>query len=169
MTRRLLRALVRLLPPARRDLAAALLAEAAVVPPGPRRTAWLLGGVWFVVKESVMRLLGYGLGLAAAVAALVTIDRIGTSDDSSQVSLLVLLVGSAVLGFVAPRWAWVAGLVIGSALAVAGMIYVAVWPGSTHPPAPGGTAGAATLFVLIVPALIGAYVGAGVAWLWRRP
>ena len=95
-----------------------------------------------------MRVLGYGLGLAAAVAAVLTIDRIGTVDDSSQVSMLVLLVGSAALGCVAPRRAWVAVLVIGSALAVAGMIYVVVWPGTTHPPAPGGVAGAATPFVL---------------------
>ena len=116
-----------------------------------------------------MRVMWYGLGLAAAVAALVTIDRIGTSDDSSQISMLVLLLGAAVLGFVAPRRAWVAGLVLGSALAVAGMIYVAAWPGTTHPPAPGGIGGAATLFVLVVPAFIAAYLGAGVAWLWRRP
>jgi ABC-type multidrug transport system fused ATPase/permease subunit len=94
----------------RQDLGAALLAESSAVPPGGRRLAWLAGGLWFVAKESAMRTIGYGLGLAVAVAALVTVDRIGTSDDSSQVSLLVLLVGAAVLGLVAPRWAWLAGL-----------------------------------------------------------
>jgi hypothetical protein len=165
---RLLAAAIRLLPAHRRDLGRALLAESSAVPAGIRRIAWLTGGLWFVVKESAMRIVGYGLGLAVAVAALVTVDRIGTSDDSSQVSLLVLLVGAAALGFVAPRWAWLAGLVLGAAIAVSGMAYAAWGPPPSHPTNPSGVGGAATLFVLIVPALVGAYLGAGAAWLLRR-
>jgi hypothetical protein len=165
---RLLAAAIRLLPAHRRDLGAALLAESWAVPPGGRRVAWLTGGLWFVVKESAMRMVGYGLGLAVAVAVLVTVDRIGTSDDSSQVSLLVLLVGAAVLGFVAPRWAWLAGLVLGSVIAVSGMAHAAWGPPPAHPTNPSGVGGAATLFVLIVPALVSAYLGAGAAWLLRR-
>jgi hypothetical protein len=165
---RLLAAAIRLLPANRRDLGAALLAESSAVPPGARRVAWLTGGLWFVVKESAMRMAGYGLGLAVAVAVLVTVDRIGTSDDSGQVSLLVLLVGAAVLGFVAPRWAWLAGLVLGSAIAVSEMAYAAWGPPPAHPTNPSGVGGAATLFVLIMPALVSAYLGAGAAWLLRR-
>jgi hypothetical protein len=67
------------------------------------RIAWVTGGLWFVVKESAVRTVGYASRLAVAVAVLVTMDRISTSDDSSQVSLLVLLAGAAALGFVAPR------------------------------------------------------------------
>jgi hypothetical protein len=37
-----------------------------------------------------------------------------------------------------------------------------------HPTNPAGVGEAATLFVLIVPALVGAYLGAGAAWLLRR-
>jgi hypothetical protein len=165
---RLLAAAIRLLPERRRELGAALLAEASVLPPGRRRSAWLTGGLWFVVKESAMRRFGYGLGLAAAVAVLVTVDRIGTSDDSAQVSLLVLLVGAATLGFAAPRLAWLAGLVLGSAIAVSAMAYAARGPTPSHPMNPSGVAGAATLFVLVVPALASAYLGAGAAWLLRR-
>lgn len=36
------------------------------------------------------------------------------------------------------------------------------------PPKPGGLAGAATLFVLVVPTLVAAYLGAGAGWLLRR-
>jgi hypothetical protein len=165
---RLLAAAIRLLPESRRDLGAALLAEASVLPPGWRRVAWLTGGFWFVAKESAVRMFGYGLGLAVAVAVLVTVDRIGTSDDSGQVSLLVLLVGAAVMGFLAPRWAWLAGLVLGSAIAVSEMAYAAWGPPPAHPSNPSGVGGAATLFVLIVPALVSAYLGAGAAWLRRR-
>jgi hypothetical protein len=165
---RLLAAAIRLLPEHRRDLGAALLAESSAIPPGRRRVAWLTGGLWFALKESAIRRVGYGLGLAAAVAVLVTVDRIGTSDDSSQVSLLVLLVTAIGLGFVAPRWAWLAGLVLGSAIAVSGMAYAGWGPTPSHPSSPSGVGGAATLFVLIVPALASAYLGAGAAWLRRR-
>jgi hypothetical protein len=159
---------IRLLPRHRRELGRALLAESAVVAAGRQRRVWLAGGLWFVVKESAMRVLGYGCGLGAAVAVLVTVDRIGTSDDSSQVSLLVLLAGAAVLGFTTPRWAWLSGVVLGSALAVSAMISVALSPESAHVPKPGGLGGAATLFVLVVPALAGAYLGVGAASLRRR-
>jgi hypothetical protein len=96
-----------------------------------------------------MHRLGYLLGLATAAVLLVGLDRIGTSDDAGQVSLLVLLAASALLGFAAPRLAWLAGLVIGAALAAAN-------PGD------------ALLLILIVPATVAAYLGAGTAWLIRR-
>ncbi|QIS20956.1 hypothetical protein [Nocardia terpenica] len=54
---RLTRALefgVRLLPPGRRDLGAAMLAEAASITPGPTRRRWLLGTGWFITKEGTM-------------------------------------------------------------------------------------------------------------------
>ena len=159
---------MRLLPERRRELGAALLAEASVLPPGWRRFAWIAGGFFFVAKESAMRAVGYGLGLAVAVALVVTLDRIGKSDDSSQVILLVLLVCAAALGFAAPRWAWLAGLTIGSAVAVTEMATAAWGPPPSHPTSIHSVGGAATLFVLIVPALISAYLGAGAAWLRQR-
>ncbi len=164
----MLAAAVRMLPSGRRELGEAILAEARQVPSGRRRRRWLAGGVWFVTKELVMRERRYDLGVLAAVAALVAVDRIGTSDDSSQVSLLVLLVGAAALGFALPRRAWLTGLIIGSALAVAGMAEAALGLAAPHVPRPGGVAGAATLFVLIVPSMAGAYLGAGAQWLRRR-
>jgi hypothetical protein len=168
MGERVLGALLRLLPPGRRELGTALLAEASAVPPGRRRVAWLVGGVWFIAKESLMRLLWYGLGLLLAVVLVVGLDRVGTSDDSTMVVLLALLVTAALLGFAAPRRAWLAGLVIGAAVGVAHLVYVTVGPALPYQPSPSGVGGAATLLVLVVPGLLGAYLGAGVAWLWQR-
>jgi hypothetical protein len=165
---RVLGALIRLLPPARRDLGRALLAEASVIEPGRRRLWWIAGGFWFVVREGVMRALAYVVALILAVGVLVTVDRWGSSDDAGQVSLAVLLLFGAVLGFAAPRWAWLAGLVVGAAIAVANMVYLTWGPARAHPIEPGGLAGAATLLVLIVPAMLAAYLGAGAAWLLRR-
>jgi hypothetical protein len=128
--------------------------ELSAAPPGVRRIAWVTGGLRFVLKESAVRIVGYALGLAVAVEVVVTVDRIGTSGDSSQVSLLVLLVGAAALGFVAPRWAWLAGLVLGSAVAVSGMADAAWGPPPSHPTNPAGVGGAPTLFVLVVPGLL---------------
>ncbi len=163
MSVRLLARLIRLLPARRRELGEAMLAEAAAIGPGPRRLRWLAGGIWFVVRESPV--IWYGPALALAAAALVTVDRIGTSDDSGQVSLAVLLLGSGLLGCAAPRLAWLAGLVLGAALAVANLVYATWGPAPAHPMRP---AAAATLLVLIAPALVAAYLGAGLGWLVRR-
>jgi branched-subunit amino acid ABC-type transport system permease component len=100
--------------------------------------------------------------LLAAVGALVWIDRIAASDDSGQVTLLVLLMSAALLGYATPRRAWLAGLVLGSAIAVANLVYVTLGSARAHPISPPGAGGAATLLLLIVPAMVAAYAGAAV-------
>ena len=164
----LLAAAVRLLPADRREMGAALLAEAAVVPPGRRRLNWLAGGAWFMLREGVMRRFGYGLGLLAAVAALVVVDGIGKSDDAGQVSMLVLLLGAGTLGFAVPRRAWLSALALGSALAVAEMIYAALGLAPAQHVSPKGIAGAATLLILLAPAAVAAAAGAGLRRLVRH-
>ncbi|MEV6102537.1 hypothetical protein [Nocardia sp. NPDC051981] len=57
-----------------------------------------------------------------------------------------------------PRRAWLSGVVLGSALAVAVMSALIVDPQASVPQ-PDGFAGAATLLVLVVPALAGAGLG----------
>ena len=166
---RLLTAALRWLPADRREMGAALLAEASVVPAGWRRLAWLAGGMWFMLKEGVMRRSEYGLALLAALAALVVVDRIGKSDDSSQVSMLVLVACAGTLGFAFPRRAWLSALALGSVLAVAAMIYVVLGRAPAHHDSPGGLAGAATLLVLLVPAAVAAAAGAGIRRLTRQP
>jgi len=149
---------MRLLPRDRRELGEALLAEASQVP-AARRTAWLAGGLWFAFREGVVRRVRYPLSLAVAVGILATVDRIGTSDDAEKVTLLVLLASAAVLGFLAPRWAWLAGLVLGSTVAGVELFFAAQT---------GASGGPASMLVLIVPGLIGAYAGAATAWFRRR-
>jgi hypothetical protein len=66
----LLRGLARLLPPARRQWAEAVDAEARMLPAGWPRIQWLWGGVWLIAKEArVIGKLVYWLGIGAVAAA----------------------------------------------------------------------------------------------------
>jgi hypothetical protein len=124
------------------------------------------GGRRSVPKEGRMRMLWwYGAALLLAVALVVGLDRLGRSDDSAMVVLVALVAAAALLGFAAPRRAWLAGLVIGAAVGVAHLVYATVGPALPYQPSPPGVGGAATLLALVVPGLLGAYLGAGVAWL----
>jgi hypothetical protein len=59
-----------LLPPGRRDWAAAVWAEARVVPPGLTRLTWRAGGVWMLAREPLRPgRLGRAALFAAAAAA----------------------------------------------------------------------------------------------------
>jgi len=116
-----------------------------------------------------MRSFGYAIGLVSAAAVLLWTDR-SPSDVANQATLLVLLVATAVLGFAAPRRAWLPGLVLGGAISLAHIVYVTFGPALPYKAEPTGVGGAATLLVLIVPAMLGAYLGAGLArFLHRRP
>jgi hypothetical protein len=114
---RLLRLAVRLLPAHRVDRAFALLAEASAVP-AQARSRWLLSGFCFGIQEVLMRSGLYLVSVAATVGVLVWVDW-SSSDIANQASMLVLLLGSSVLGFSAPRWAWLAGAALGGCLALA--------------------------------------------------
>jgi hypothetical protein len=60
----------RLLPPARRQWAEAVAAEAGEVPAGWPRLRWLMGGLWLAVREAAMgRKVMYWLGAGAVTAA----------------------------------------------------------------------------------------------------
>jgi hypothetical protein len=146
---RLLTLVLRLLPPHRRELGQALLAESDAVPAG-RRAAWIAGGVWFVISQSWLRVGGYLAGVLLAAAVLVTLDRLGTSDDAGQVVLAALLLVAAMMGVAAPRLAWLTGLLVGVAVGVAHL------------------GGDPLLFVLVVPAVVAAYLGGGVRRLLAR-
>jgi len=107
----MLRHAARLLPPERREWATAVLTEAGEVPAGARRVTWLVGGLWLVTREAQMvRRMAYGLGTAAAVAAvagLVWRAWPGTRGDveisTDRVRVLVLAAALAGLPWVARR------------------------------------------------------------------
>jgi hypothetical protein len=66
----MLRNAASLLPPGRRQWAAAVCAEAGQVPAGWPRLRWLAGGLWLTVREAeMMRKVVYWLGVGAVAAA----------------------------------------------------------------------------------------------------
>ena len=71
-----------LLPTARRDWAEAVLAEADEVPSGAGRVAWLVGGLWLVAREVLMRVIRV-LAFAAGAAGVVWAGWPGSSSDSA--------------------------------------------------------------------------------------
>jgi hypothetical protein len=163
---RLLRAAVRLLPADRAGFALGLLAEAQALPPHAR-ARWLVSGFRYVLREVLVRSGPYLAGLAVTIGALVLVD-LSPSDVANQASLLVLGLGSALLGFAVPARAWLAGLAVGGCLAAAHAVYTAADIPLRYPMSPSGWAGVATLLVLVVPAMTAAYAGAGAAALVRR-
>ena len=82
--------------------------------------------------------------------------------------MLVLLLGAGTLGFAVPRRAWLSALALGSALAVAEMIYAALGLAPAQHVSPKGIAGAATLLILLAPAAVAAAAGAGLRRLVRH-
>jgi hypothetical protein len=114
-----------------------------------------------------MRLVSYLLGLVAAALVLILVDH-SPSDSANQISLLILVLAAVSLGFAAPRWAWLSALVLGGSLAAVHAIYFAMGLTLPYPMSPTGWAGPASLLILIIPAGLVAYFGAGVAVLRTR-
>lgn len=165
---RLREMLIGLVPPRRRDWVRAALAEADAVGDGPERTAWTRSSTWFLLREALMRrvlLLG---GTASAVALIVVLDR-SPSDDAGQVTMGAILLASGILGAAVGRRAWAVGIVIGSVIAVTHIVSLALRipePGVELPP---GWASTTSLFVLVIPSLVAAYVGAAIRGLLASP
>ena len=109
----------------------------------------------------------YLLGLLGAAAVLVWVD-LSPSDIANQTSLLLLLLGAGALGLAAPRWAWLSALVLGGCIAASHAIYLAADLDLPYSMSPTGWAGPAILLILIVPAGLAAYLGAGTTVLVRR-
>ena len=109
----------------------------------------------------------YALGLFATAAMLIAIDY-SPSDIANQASMLVLVLGAAALGLAAPRWAWLPALLLGATLAATHAIYLTAGFPLLYKMSPAGWAGPASLLILIIPAGIAAYLGAGAAVLMRR-
>lgn len=118
------------------------------------------------MRGTIMRLL-YGIGLLVAAAVLVWIDQ-SPSDVANQASLLILLIGAGLLGVAAPHWAWLPALVLGCSLAAAHAIYLVAGIALPYAMSPAGWAGPATLLILIIPAGMAAYAGAGTTAMVRR-
>lgn len=88
--------------------------------------------------------------------------------DEETITLAVIVASAAVCGFVRPRLFWVAGIVLGVAVAAADVTMgLTGWLPryAAKPPTLGGSI---SLVVLAVPSLIGAAIGAGIGRLAHR-
>lgn len=148
------------------DWARAMRAEIDVIPAGRRRLTAAAGMLLAAVRLSTPRPVTVLLAVASA-GAVALCDR--AASDDSQLTMLVLLAGSAVLGARAGR-AWpVPAVLIGSVVAISHLVLVARGdpaPYQQHPP---GQTGALSLFVLIVPAAMAALAGSKLAVHRRHP
>jgi hypothetical protein len=111
------------------------------------------------------------LNICLLVAVVVVIGYVNESgsDAASQLTLLGLVLGSAVLGYLWGRWWWLPAVVVGSTVALEHIGAVALGarePGIHLPP---GVWGFLSLFILIVPTLIAGFAGALVRRLVSPP
>jgi hypothetical protein len=115
---RLLRAALRWLPARRRALGEALLAEAAAVAQGRRRTVWLLGGFLFVIREGIAMTMHrrsvawtalivgvVGLGVAVEIVLSNVVFPTTGDDDTTTILLAYLCLFAAffLVGYVVAR------------------------------------------------------------------
>ncbi len=109
----------------------------------------------------------YGAALVAVVALVLWTDR-SPSDVANQATLAVLLLGAGLLGYAAPRRAWVAGVVVGASIAMAHAIGPLVGPPLHGPSASAGLVGVVSLLLLVVPGVMAAQAGAALRRARRR-
>ncbi len=146
------------------ELVQGLVAELDVVPEGVERRRWVRGGLWLVTREAVrgaVKAAGHPAALAVGVLV-VGLDRFGTSDDASQVTLAVLCVGCALLGATRPAAALPSAVAVGSAVAMSHLAQFLVGVALAHGRLPAGSTsvvGAFGLLVLILPALVAVRLG----------
>ncbi|MCU0505555.1 MAG: hypothetical protein MUE82_07230 [Chloroflexi bacterium] len=109
------------------------------------------------------RLAGVGLSRRAhlgACAALAAVVVAGDMAVEPVVPVLVLLIVAATIaGFLRPDGIVTAGLIVGLAIPVVRMCAALLGADLASSPEPAGPAGAASLVVLVVPALFGAVIG----------
>lgn len=153
-----IRALLRLVPAARRTWVRAALAEAEFVDEdGPRR-AWRRSSIGLLLREALMHRLPLAIVTLVSVGTIAWLER-SPSDDASQFTLGAILLSAVLLGAIAPRRAWLVGIMIGSVVAVTHVISLAVGMPEPGVNLPAGWASTTSLLVLIVPAVIAAYAG----------
>lgn len=152
--------LARCVPPARRASIEAARAEAEAAPNAAEAEHWHTAARTLLVRGLLAGPVIDVVALAFVMAVVVVLNG-STSDVASQETMACIVLGSGLVGFLWRRRAWLAALLIGAT--VAGQHLVSL---PLHLPEPGlhipaGWLGTASLLVLVVPALLGAYTGAG--------
>ncbi|HEY8317211.1 MAG TPA: hypothetical protein VIG76_00115 [Amnibacterium sp.] len=101
---------------------------------------------------------GFVLGLVVAAVAVVNETSSEVADQATSDGMVV---GAGLVGFVWLRRAWLAGVLIGCTVALEHVLTTAVGVENPDVHLPPGWWGSASLLILLVPAVIGAYGGAG--------
>ncbi|MEK7328032.1 MAG: hypothetical protein AAB217_22545 [Chloroflexota bacterium] len=124
-------------------------------------------GLFFSLKARY-RLISAIAPYMSALALAVLIGYTDQHNDEVWAALILMLPSVLVFGFLLPRQAWQWALIIGGSVFLAGLIGVAVGyappchPGLDCPPPSFGNSLQA--LIAIIPAFVGAYVGAVLRW-----
>jgi hypothetical protein len=111
--------------------------------------------------------LGGGSVTTSFVALLIAVflGYVNLHNDEVQAPLLVLLLSSFLLGYTRPGQAWVWALIVGLGIPLSSLLALMIGvsypcrPGHPYSCEPMTTATALSTFVLVVPALLSAYLG----------
>lgn len=101
-----------------------------------------------------------GVVLCLVVVAIAVVNE-SASDLVNQLAMACIVGGAGLVGFVWMRRVWLAGLLTGCTVAVEHVVALALGVEIPDVHLPPGWWGSASLLILLVPALIGAYAGAG--------
>jgi hypothetical protein len=151
--------LARCVSPARRASIEAARAEAHAATSEAEARRWRSAARTLLVRGLVAGPVVDVTALTAVIAAVVLLNS-STSDVASQETLVCIVLGSAFVGFLWGRRPWLVALLVGGTVAAQHLVSL-----DLHLPEPGvhlpaGWLGTASLLILVLPALLGAYAGA---------
>lgn len=156
----------RWLPAARRDSVAAARAEADAAEDPQQAARWRRSATVLLIRGLLAGPVVNLLVLVLVIAALVWLNS-SSSDVASQASLLCILLGAGLTGFVWRSRVWIGGVAIGATVAVQHVVSLALRLPEPHLALPPGWFSTSSLLVLIIPAMIAAYAGASIRKLSR--
>lgn len=159
-------ALGRCLSPARRDSIEATRAEADAAPSAAEAVRWRRTARTLLLRGLLAGPARDGLAVVLVIVGVGTLNA-SPSDVASQETLAGIVVGSGLVGYLWGRRAWLAAALVGGTVAAQHVLWVALKIPEPGIQLPAGWWGTVSLTVLILPALAGAYTGAGVRRLAR--
>ena len=155
------RRLLRWVTPARRDSIEAALAEAEAAPSAPEARSWRRAARALLWRGVLLGPIANLLALVAVISAVVVLNS-SASDVSAQETLLGIVLGATLVGFLWARHAWLVALAVGATVAAQHVISLALGIPEPSMHLPHGWLSTTSLLILVLPAMVGAYTGAGI-------
>lgn len=118
-------------------------------------------GDWFVTCLRERLSTRFEVYWFAAMAVGLFAAWVDFHNNEPQAPMLVIVIGSFILGAIRPHQAWLWGLIIGLCMPAAHLIGPHIGMHPIDAGTAGTTSGALSLIVLAIPAIICAYLGAG--------